>query len=335
MTIVAAPRRRAIAQVRRGLAIEGKMRGFNVPPTIAQTSTNGGVDARRRMFAEWNWETEIRPRTLLGQTLGCNALRVIGQVDGILDGSYTRAVYEARLTQWITLLDSIGMLFYPSAVAFPEISRLVNGTSPFTWAQLQDEIAHHAGFLDTFGPKVIALDICSELDIATDGPDRAARMAAIVDACHAAAPLLPLTISTVLPGPHYSGPLANVDFYDRHVYTEVFKPNFPIGNAQTGIYGQNPGTKPFVIGEFGAPFKDPSWTPAQRRQYAALIRDEFHADPRSRGSLAWATNDQVAESPNANGVGAVDNITFGMFNTDLTPRTNDIASVLATFPKTV
>ena len=148
------------------------------------------------------------------QKLGCNAIRIIGAVNGIVTGAYTRATYQSRVDAVITYCANRGMSYY--AVGAGDYATTLA-------AATQTEIVAHATFLTGYS-NIIGYDIIQEIDLwaSTNATTVAASLATMTTwytAVKAVAPNLPVTWSYSVGNTNANA--AALDYYDAHQYTDA------------------------------------------------------------------------------------------------------------------
>lgn len=240
------------------------------------------------------------------RTLGCNAIRIIGAVNGIVDSSYSRATYQARNLDVYNYLVGKGMAYY--LVGCGDYATTLTTAT-------KDELVALGGFFAGGGSNIVGYDILQEYDIyaSQNSLNRTVDVLPTLQtwytAVKAAAPLLSLTfsVSNNLATTTYGPEIASAaDHYDWHFYVDT-------------VPSQLPSDKRFIVGEVGANQSQSSGARSTRYQ----IGSNWNALPKSSGAFAWALADQSATSSDQ----------WGIFDSNGLERTEMTAFVKG-WPKT-
>lgn len=280
-----------------------RLRGANV--TIKPTTTSPGW--RKLWGAEWDYSW-VKGQIDQAVSVGANCIRIIGAVNGIVGGHYTRATYHARVAQVIEYCQSLGLGYYLVGAGDYETTR--------TQATLDELIA--VGLMAQEYGNVIAYDVFQEWNVwlnqTTDGSASAitamlADLRAWATAIRQAGVTLPLTYSS-----NTTGGVTEVaqfcDYADFHVYN-------PVTDTTLDSVA---GGKEFIIGEFGANVS--VGQAAQETRYNE-VKSLVTARTFIRGAFQWAITDQSASDAEK----------YGMFDANGVERTY-ITNIFKTFPLT-
>lgn len=300
----------------------GKIRGGNISASLhAETDGVVGVAPENQQTSAYLWAVEWRDfdnaswithNLDLAVLQGCNVVRVIGSINGIRKGYYTRAQYHAK---WDLLRDMCvarGLYLYPCAqsTTYDEFSSIATGdylAEVVAWAQHINDYQRCIGIDlvsegDTFAQSTAGLNLYNAVKQVTN---------------------LPLTYSFV--GSGGDPTLATVraatanrrDFADIHQY---FNPS--ASAVETAYWGVGQ-TQPFLVGEFGSPVSAGQSTQTARFQ---AIHDEVAyvgaSARRLAGAFVWSIQDSDTTPGNQ----------YGLYDLSNVERTY-LSTVFATFPK--
>lgn len=267
-----------------------QLHGSNVVPK----STDVGW---RTFYRDWDWAGWVKPQIDRVADAGGNAIRMIGDVGGVIWGMNTRALYLSRWEQFIEHCRDRGLWVYvvggaADANAWEDV--LDSGSDRPSDAQIAAEVAALASATAKY-ENVVALDGCQEINFATGYNDaaQAALADAIANAVRAEVPSLPITFSYGgMPGSGWAAttfftnfnPI--VDFFDFHAWPET-----PLLNPNLAAYFAA-AEKPLVIGEFGSAKSNSDAT----RNAAYDHWKTYAGRPEIAGSFSWAIQDQSASA---------------------------------------
>jgi hypothetical protein len=245
-------------------------------------------------------------------------VRLIGDIAGVNNGTFTQSYYDTKWSQLITYADSLGMYVYPAGGGVSQIGSL-------TVQQVADTIASAATNWNNY-TNVVAIDVLQESvrsqaqgSYALSYPDLLTTPVRSVTA-------KPITFSNSCPEPYGMVRMAfplwrrilrpYIDFWDIHVYTQN-----PPAMIHQAFWAQGE-TKPIIIGEFG--IDQGQSIENQNRQYQTVIDtvNRRYYGLHVAGALSWAIFPQ--------GSGSND---FGMFNGSGVPRTH-LTSIFQQLPIT-
>lgn len=276
-------------------AVVMKWRGGNVTIKPTHTSWRDFWGAHYDL----TWITDQIDRA---KSIGCNAIRIIGAVNGVVAGDYTRATYLARQQAVLDYCISLNMRYYPCG-AGDYATTLTTAT--------KDELVAHATAL-VGQPNIIGFDIVQEYDYwSTQNSISVATFLATTGAWYtaikAANPALACTFSQADPTLDPTPIASYADFYDFHLYSDTVPAQFLTVN------------KRFIIGELGQ--NQAASSAARTSRYVAGAGANSRA--LCNGTFAWALADQSATASNQ----------WGIFDNSGVERT-DMTTTFKTFPLT-
>lgn len=240
----------------------------------------------KALFSEWDWAGWIQVQVDRAVSVDANAIRLIGDVAGVNDGTFTQATYNARWVQLAEYCASKGLYLYPC----------LSGSSQFaglSLAQIQAVMVSTTHALSAY-PNVIGFDIVNEVDNwqSSQGISYATQLSnmATLSAAVRNVTTVPITYSMVI---HVEGDWAtlagaaavdyanSVDFFDAHIYQPSLTPHSPDPFLTAA------GAKPLVVGEYGA-------TQADGASVRTIRYDNIRALSERAdilGAFSWAIND--------------------------------------------
>lgn len=280
------------------------LRGSNIVPKAAHVASGA---AYRALFAEWDWAGWLKPQIDALHSIGGNVVRLIGDLQGVNDGTFTQSTYDSRWAQLASYCADLGMYLYPAGGGVSQVA-----SAGLTAAQIGASVAALASGLNSH-INVVGIDVLQESVRQQAAGSYALSFPSEITTPIRAASSLPLTFSnaTDTGGGRFAFPLWRqilrpyVDFWDVHVYFHPAPTLF-----LDAFWGQGE-EKPIIIGEYGAAASEGS--DAQIRRYDAVTA-AVATRPRGlhvAGALTWAIFDQGADA-NA----------FGMFETNGSSRTH-------------
>lgn len=281
------------------------LRGVNLAPKAAHVATG---HAYRALFSEWDWAGWIKPQIDAALAAGANAVRLIGDLEGVNDGTFNQAYYDAKWAQLITYADGLGMYVYPAGGGVSQAT-----AAGLDAAAIGATVAAAADAWDAYD-NVIGIDVLQEgVRVVPSNSIIQTSPAAIFTPIRAVT-TKPLTTSNAADATYSAGRLANprwretlrayVDFWDIHIY---FKPTATV--LYDCFWGQGE-DKPVLIGEFGSLASEADATRVADFQRIADVANRRLLDLRPAGAFVWAAFDQDASAA----------ASWGMFNTDGTVR---------------
>lgn len=273
------------------------LRGANIAPKASHVASG---HAYRTLFAEWDWNGWIRPQIDALHRVGANAVRLIGDLEGVNDGTFTHGTYASRWAQLIDYAASLGMFTYP---ALGGVSQISGGGLNLT--QVTTTIATVAGNLHPHKANIVGLDLLQESVRRQVANSWALAFASTITPAVRAVTDIPVTYSNSDAGRDGAARFVfrlwrdvlrgHVDFWDVHIYCRP--PRTLLADAFFGA-GES---KPVLIGEFGTQGVTPE--PEKARMFD-LIGDVSRFRPgglKAAGVFAWAVFDQ-GTGANAHGM---------------------------------
>jgi hypothetical protein len=239
-------------------------------------------------WIEWDWDGWIRPQLDVAAALGCNAVRIIGDVAMVLNGQITQAVYNARWQQFAAYCQQRGLGVYYTGCATYDTNGGDNGS-------IAAYNANPSGFAAVIVSNLQALD-----DYPLIGGDlvqeaNAWGNAAACNALYAAvrpqvSATVPLTFSTYGVMPHNAWLdqiIGACDFIDYHVYPHVYGAVDPLA-VYAAARAAFP-SKAILFGEGGA-----KSVPGNAEQVEAWINKlvALGSLQDTMGAMVWAAQDQ-------------------------------------------
>lgn len=278
------------------------LKGGNIAPKPSHVASAAPY---RTLFAEWDWAGWIKPQVDAVHAAGGNAIRLIGDLQGVNDGTFTQAYYDSRWDQLATYLAGLGMYLYPAAGGVSQVA--AGGLTP---AQIGSTVAAMAGAIDAHA-NVIGIDVLQESVRQQIAGSYALSYPAEITGPVRAVTSLPLTFSNAaaLGGSRFAFPLWRqvlrpyVDFWDVHIYSHP-GPSMLLD----AFWGQGE-TKPIIIGEYGSAAVDGATVQDRRYDAVAALAANRVYGLHPAGVFQWAIFDQGASTD-----------AWGMFDTDGTPR---------------
>lgn len=280
------------------------LRGANIAPKAAHVASGA---AYRTLFAEWDWAGWIKPQVDALHSVGGNCVRLIGDLQGVNDGTFSQATYDSRWDQLATYLAGLGMYLYPAGGGVSQVAAA--GLTP---AQIGSSVAAMAAAIDAHA-NVIGIDVLQESVRQQVSGSYALSYPSEITTPIRAVSSLPLTFSSATDtgGGRFTFPLWKqvlrpyVDFWDVHVYFHA-APNL----FYEAFWGQGD-VKPILIGEYGAPASDGTATQDRRFDAVAAVVNNRMYGLHVAGVFQWAIFDQGTSTD-----------AWGMFDTDGTPRSH-------------
>lgn len=245
-----------------------------------------GTGAWPRMWSEWDWDGWIKPQIdyMIGNGIGCNAVRVQGAAYAVHNGTLNMATYLAHWAQLIEYCAQYGVYVYPCGCTL-DTDTDMNLTAAEMGATFAEIFLHHQQY-----DNVVGIDMIQETANWGEPTWTAtiAKLAALIAVIKAAGVTLPITCSSsefVDSGfPWVIEAAPYLDFIDIHCYYHTV----PAG-ALDAIYAAAPG-KDIICGEVGA---EVSWSTSaeQLRTIREVLQMMNSGHPNSRGAFVWCSND--------------------------------------------
>lgn len=290
------------AKVQQGPTVmDGKLGGFEpgagrpvalVPPTVKLRGANivpqdtSGSDQWATLYEGWasKWPTLVKPQIDLAASVGCNAIRLIGDVQGPVAGDISIEDYVSAYEQFVDYCATLGIHVYACLAAADNWDGVTADTAlPVMRAQ--------AAMLET-KPNVIGIDVVQEIGGSPSlwsGSTQHDFIAYLFDSLREVT-TLPLTCSGTASSYSSSAlwhdstvtDLADVlDFYDFHPYYDALDP------ADVDAFdAANTAGLPMIMGEYG----HTSAGGVDYHENAALIQQR----PDCVGGFIWAITDNVS-----------------------------------------
>lgn len=284
------------------------LKGSNIAPKGSDIDSG---HSWRSFFSTWDWEGWIKPQVDLVRAAGGNVVRLIGDVRGVNDGTFTLNAYLSRWQQLIEYCATQGILVYSAGGGGSQLAG-------FTQQQILDVVVGLANLIDQYPETVVAFDVIQE-----SSTGWAADNAAVATSAVRSATATPLTyshiVSTVsaLRDRTWKATLReHVDYFDIHAYVDL--PAFCLYD----MFWSQGEKKPILIGEFGA--SDEDGVAAQTARYKSVVDVALNRvnNLHPAGALSWAVKD-FQDSPGYRwGMWTADNVVrqplFDQFNRLLT-----------------
>jgi hypothetical protein len=276
------------------------LKGANIAPKTGQSFQD--------FFLEWDWNGWIKPQIDALSSIGGNTVRLIGDIAGVNNGTFTQSYYDAKWSQLITYADSLGLYVYPAGGGVSQIGSL-------SVSEVADTVATAADNWDDYS-NVVGIDILQESVRAQTSGSYALSYPEELTTPVRAVTSKPLTFSNSCPEPFGMARMAfplwrevlrpYVDFWDIHVYTQC-----PPAMIFQAFWAQGE-TKPIVIGEFGIEQSQSVVNQTRQYQTVAKVASERYYGLHIAGVLQWAIFPQSDTASND----------FGIFDNTGNPRTH-------------
>lgn len=236
------------------------------------------------MWVNWTWDSWIKWQTDWAVGLGCNSLRLIGNVSCVTSGAITLDTYLARWTQWLDYTATTGMLAYPCGGDLGHWGSTTDAEAVAiyqAWADLVSSYDH-----------VFAIDVTNEAGnsgvVAGRSRENIIAVLGLLTDTLRARTNLPLAHSRVASSKDVfvrptTGDIALMsDFLDFHVYYTPSLADFD------PLFAHWWSRMPVIFGEFGA---GTDLTTEQRVARYTAAKTVFESRPEFAGGLAWAITD--------------------------------------------
>lgn len=245
-----------------------------------------GTGAWPAMWASWDWDNWIKPQIdyMIGNGVGCNAIRFQGAAYAVKNGTLDMAQYLARWSQLIEYCAQYGVYVYPCGCTL-DTDTDMNLPADQMGAVFAQIFAHHQQY-----DNVIGVDMIQETANwgAPTWTATIAKLAALISVVKQCGVTLPITCSSpefvdsgfpwVLEAAPY------LDFIDIHCYYHTVP-----ADALDGILSACQG-KDIVVGEVGA---EASWSTSaeQLRTIREVLNMANSGHPNVRGAFVWSSTD--------------------------------------------
>ncbi len=267
-----------------------------------------GSGAWPAMWDSWDWDGWIRPQIdyMIGNGVGCNAIRVQGAAYAVQNGTLDMGQYLGRWSQLIEYCAQYGVYVYPCGCTL-DTDTDMNLPADQMGAVFAQIFMHHQQY-----ENVVGIDMIQETANwgAPTWTATIAKLAALIAVIKATGVTLPITCSSsefvdsgfpwVLEAAPY------LDFIDIHCYYHTV----PAG-ALDSILAACPG-KDIVVGEVGA---EASWstTAEQRRTIREVLDMANSGNPYVRGAFVWSSTDPANPA-------VITGKAWGQYDYDKVPR---------------
>lgn len=270
----------------------GKVRGANL-------TTKPGSPHLSAMWAAWDWDGWIRPQVDCAVALGCNAVRLMGDVAMVMNGTISQSTYSARWQQFVAYCVSQGLAIYYTGSSPYDTNGRSNGnvaaynSSPRAFADVINKtVAAVTSGSSDYTASIIAIDVMQEAN-AWGNAEGVRNLYRLIRPFVPNA--IPCTFSTSLAAqntPWIASIISACDFLDYHVYPQTYGIN---GQPAEAVFSDGPRAvypnKDILFGEGGA--SSTMYRPEQVATWLNRLASLGNmADPRIRGSLMWALQDQ-------------------------------------------
>lgn len=270
-----------------------KIRGMNIaPPPAAFVDIPVGVSVWSRLWGDcWDLDDWIIPNLDRIASHGCNVVRAMGSLVGILNDDYDRATYLSRWDDFNAAAANRGLYIYPCAQPGTHSSE-----AELASAEMLAEMLAFTEHVHEYRT-CIGIDVVQELHAWASSAPATTLMNSLREVTD-----LPLTYSfrgtdSVLPTnvAKRDDVRDKVDFFDLHWY---YSPAADGTDMET-YYWADGETKPVLIGEFGDPLS--AGSAAQNLRYRR-IRTTINATGassgrRTAGGIQWVTTDWQNTDP--------------------------------------
>ena len=282
-----------------------KIVGANIVPT--PTEAAGGAAAWKNLQVDWPWTTWIKPQIdyAVGNTVGCNCIRMIGDYMGVFAGTFTQSYYNANWAQLVSYCAGLGVYVYVTGGDGNQTAGMANSDIYGNVNSLLSALSSYRN--------IIGVDVIQELNGWSDGAPLT-RAHAVYTGVKAGGTTLPLSFSCTYPltggsAQSYATSMSDaVDYWDWHVYgMSGYDHTNPLGSSDVDYYVNGYAGYENIIGEFGSPQSD---TLAQNIGFFDNVMGIVAKRPSWRGALMWAIQDQDTVTSNE----------WGMYNASWAPR---------------
>jgi hypothetical protein len=278
-----------------------KLWGTNFIPTAAQVTEAGGTVPWIALWRDWQWSTWIKPQIdyMVGNNVGCNSIRIFGASFGVVQGYYSREVYESRLFQLMDYLKALGVYAYYCGDYFG--AQISDGFSAKGVSGCADIIAPTFVKLQTYS-NFIGFDVIQEINFLNVTIQT---LRDFLAALRSRGVVYPMTYSTAAELTSGSGEATVnqvadvVDHFDFHLY---YGPQVrPVASYENdtrlvNYYLTNYPSKDILFGEFGVHQDTP--TDLQNTDLTSFFQLANCSHKNIRGGMVWASSDQASASDN-------------------------------------
>lgn len=240
-------------------------------------------------LVEWDWLGWIRPQVDCAIALGCNIVRIIGDVAMVTRGDISQATYNTRMAELGAYLAANNVALYYTGAATYDTNGSNNGTVALPDATIAATIVSNFQATLASGVSIPFLDIVQEANGLS-----AARVNNIYSIVRPQ--ITPGTLCTFSRADRMQdfvwqdSIMGSCDFIDLHIYPQLYGNNLPTAADVANVLARYP-SKSVLFGEGGANRTQFSSVQVEGwiTGFAALcsINDE-----RVLGGALWAAQDQ-------------------------------------------
>jgi hypothetical protein len=274
----------------------GKVRGANL-------TTKPGYPLQSAMWIAWDWDGWIRPQIDCAVALGCNAVRLMGDVAMVMKANLSQSTYNARWQQVVAYCVSQGLAVYYTGCSPYDTNGQDNGNmaaynaNPQAFADvMKSSVAAVTSGSTDYTASIIGLDLVQEAN--SWGKSDAVR--SLYSMVRPFVPRrIPCTFSTsdlVQSTTWIPSIISACDFLDYHVYPQIYGIT---GQPSAAAFTRGPRAaypnKDILFGEGGASSggRPAVYRPAEVAAWLnGLASLGNMPDPHIRGALMWALQDQ-------------------------------------------
>jgi hypothetical protein len=271
---------------------------------VFKFSDSNGNLTLRDFFNHWDWTGWIKPQIdyMAGNRVGGNCIRLIGDVCGVFDGTFTQAAYNAKWGQFVSYCAGLGVAVY---ISLSDPNQIVQvGMTNAQFATISNSLL---ASLSQY-TNIVGVDTLQEAN--SWGPvygeaDPAGRINDIYTRIKAGGTTLPLTVSNYLNlntqgcKDFYAAISVSLDYLDFHLYPVIggnYDSNNPIAITDFSYWRTTYPALDIFFGEFGTPQSATADTASNFDR--SVWRVATQGDVKFRGGLAWAMNQQDPTSSN-------------------------------------
>jgi hypothetical protein len=240
------------------------------------------------LHAEWPWSAWVKPQidAAVRDGIGCNCIRMIGDLSGVFTRRFTQATYNQHWIQLVSYCADLGAYVIVGGGAESQAAGMTN-------KDIEANVGSLLAALSNFN-NIAYVDVMQEQNAWRDS-DAAARTNAIYAALKPKTTRL-LTFSTTqkITENDSSGWMASVaascDVLDFHIYKMIgYNAMVPLVAGHLDRWQSTYPTKPIAFGEVGSPQSDGE---EENRTFVGNVFRLVAKDARLRGCCLWAAQDQ-------------------------------------------
>ena len=141
-----------------------KLYGVNIVPTPTEAAT--GAAAWARLQLDWPWDTWIKPQidSVVGNEIGCNCIRMIGDFSGVFTGLFSQATYNEHWAQLVSYCAELGVYVIIAGGDQSQVTGMTN-------RDIQSNVISLLAALSRFN-NVAYVDVMQEQNAWRDGTKR-------------------------------------------------------------------------------------------------------------------------------------------------------------------